>query len=302
MPSWQASTLNLILAYWIKPALRLGKAGLSMARSRTCLRRLDALLPWPRGLVSETGTSGAELLLKYRCEPPLESTTGTLFYIRGGGFCFETPHTHARLLAPLARACHLDVAVANYRLAPEYPFPCAPYDVLKAYLRLLEDRPAHELILMGDSAGGNLALCLLQELKRLGLALPRACVLLSPALDLDRAEGDFPTGIDDPLFTPRTLGRLRDSYLAGADASSVRASPLLGDMEGLPPMLVISGTRELLLADAERLQQKILAVKGQIRLSRYPGLPHAFVLCEALPEARQAREEVIEFVRLSLAG
>lgn len=314
MPSWQASVLNLILSYVARPSISRGKSKLPLGKVRDKMCYLDSRwLPWPERLLSQSFPLSQSQLLHYHLVPDtnlssssLANThplTGSLFYVRGGGFCFKTPHAHGRFLAHLAADCNVDVYVPDYRLAPEHPFPAPLEDVIEAYKALLSRKSAGDIIVMGDSAGGNLALCLLLELKRLSLPLPKACVLLSPALDFAlTGDTELTLAADDPFFTIESLLRLRGAYLAGANPMSPQVSPLEGDLSNLPSMLVIAGTRELLLQDSQRLLQQVSALNGDIRGSFYHNMPHVFPLFEWLPEAVKARREIAEFIRQSLMG
>ena len=129
------------------------------------------------------------------------------------------------MIADISQRCKLDAYIPDYRLAPEHPFPAPFDDVLEAYKRLIALKGAENVILMGDSAGGNLALSLLLELKRLALPLPTACILLSPALDLAlTGDTELILAADDPFFTIEALLRLRGAYLGGADPMSAKVS------------------------------------------------------------------------------
>lgn len=297
MSSWQSSVLNTILSYVARPSISRGKAKVPLTQVREKLIELDKRwIPWPDKLVSATIPLRHSNLLHYvhLTKSPL---LGNLFYVRGGGFCFKTPHAHARLVADIGRRCQLDIYIPDYRLAPEHPFPAPCDDVMEAYLRLIDLKGTNNWVLMGDSAGGNLALSLLLELKRLHLPLPQACVLLSPALDLAiTGDTELILGADDPFFTIESLLRLRGAYLAGADPMSARVSPLQGNLAGLPPLLVIAGTRELLLQDSERLVTQIKASGGEIQGIFYPNMPHVFPMFDLLPEALEAREKISHFV------
>ncbi|GAB1131885.1 MAG: alpha/beta hydrolase [Shewanella algae] len=299
MPSWQASVLNRLLTYVARPSVSRGSAKVPLCGIRRRLLEMDRRwLGWPQELKVEHWPLSHSPLIHYQLPQPREVS---LFYIRGGGFCFKTPHAHARFLADIMRRSLADCYVPDYRLAPEHPFPAACDDVLEAYRMTLEHCDPDKLVLMGDSAGGNLALSLLVQLKQLELPLPRACVLLSPALDLGiTGDTERILAADDPLFTIESLLRLRGAYLAGSNPMSERVSPLYGCFKDLPPILLLAGTRELLLQDAERLQQAVLRDGGRIEAGFYLNMPHVFPLFELLPEAMEARGQIAAFIRNNL--
>lgn len=133
------------------------------------------------------------------------------------------------MIADISQRCKLDAYIPDYRLAPEHPFPAPFDDVLEAYKQLIALKGAENVILMGDSAGGNLALSLLLELKRLALPLPTACILLSPALDLAlTGDTELILAADDPFFTIEALLRLRGAYLGGPTPCQQKFPPCRG--------------------------------------------------------------------------
>lgn len=302
MSSWQASVLNTILSYVARPSLSRGKAKIPLPQMRETLIALDKRWqPLPNS-ISVTAIALEHASLLHYQQAGITQFKGSLFYIRGGGFCFKTPNTHARLFSDISARCELDMYVADYRLAPEFPFPAPLDDVIAAYQALITLKGTSDnIILMGDSAGGNLALSLMQALKRLHLPLPKACVLLSPALDLAfTGDTEAILAADDPFFTLESLLRFRGAYLAGFNPMSAQVSPLYGELENLPPMLVIAGTRELLLQDSERLVTRVRASGGEITSAFYANMPHVFPLFNLLPEALDARAKISHFIHAQL--
>lgn len=270
MSSWQASVLNTILSYVARPSLSRGKAKVPLSQMRQTLIALDKRWQSLPSSINVTSIALDNAQLLHYQQAVAAPFKGSLFYIRGGGFCFKTPNAHARMFSDISARCGLDMYVPDYRLAPEFPFPAPLDDVIAAYQALLALKGASDnIILMGDSAGGNLALSLL-------------------------------LAADDPFFTLESLLRFRGAYLAGFNPMSAQVSPLYGELENLPPMLVIAGTRELLLQDSERLVARVSACGGEITSAFYANMPHVFPLFNLLPEALEARAKISHFIHAQL--
>ncbi len=298
MSSWQSNILNLILSYVAKPSVSRGKSKLPLAEVRKRLFNLDQRWKnWPGNLTSDALELSSSRLLVYKRKHPAQPAKAALFYTRGGGFCFKTPNTHAHFIADIVHHCQLDAFVPDYRLAPEYPFPAPLDDVVEGYQKLMSEHPELPVIVMGDSAGGNLTAALLHEINRLDLKKPDACILISPALDLALlGDAELTLASEDPIFTVEFLFRLRSAYMSGQNPMNERASPLIGDFSEAPPMMVFAGTKELLLQDSVRLVEKVKADGGDIEGHFYPDMPHVFPIIDVIPEASTARKQIHQFI------
>lgn len=231
-------------------------------------------------------------------------TPRVLLYLHGGGFCLRTPQVHARLAGRLALALGCRALVPDYRLAPEYPFPTAPEDCFRAYRWLLEQgiAPA-DIVVAGDSAGGNLTLATLLMARDSGLPLPACGVCLSPGTDLSL--GGFTLVSNerrDPMFRLQSLLIMKHAYLAGADPSDPLASPINASFQDLPPLLFQVGDTELLLDHATRAYERARAAALHTQLSVWRGMPHVFQAFASLPEAAQAVAEIAAFVERVAGG
>jgi monoterpene epsilon-lactone hydrolase len=192
------------------------------------------------------------------------------------------------------------VLFPEYRLAPEHPFPAAIYDVLAAWhwLRTDQDLSATSIAVIGDSAGGGLAVALLVAVRDAGEPLPAAAVLMSPTVDLTSSGASMTDRADqDPISTPAMLRQFASDYLAGADARTPLASPLFAALAGLPPLLVQAGTADLLLSDSERLATAAAAAGVDVTLEIGEGLPHVYQLMLGTPEAAEATDQIGKFLR-----
>ncbi len=222
-----------------------------------------------------------------------------ILYFHGGGYVMGSAETHAYLMQNLARAGRSVVVGIDYRLAPEHAFPAALDDARAAYRALLEQHPAERIAVAGDSAGGGLTLALLLALRDAQEALPAAAAVLSPWTDL-AATGDSvrTRAASDPMVRAEGLARMASAYLAGADAKTPLASPLYGDLSGLPPLLVLVGGREILYDDAIRLSARAAAAGVAVKTIDEPELFHVWpAFAPILPEGQAAVETIARFLR-----
>ncbi|SFK30876.1 alpha/beta hydrolase [Methylorubrum salsuginis] len=221
-----------------------------------------------------------------------------LLYLHGGGFIACSARMYRPITGHFARA-GFRVFAPDYRLAPEDPFPAGVEDCAAAWRALSARGPA---VIAGDSAGGNLSLATLVEARRLGLPLPTAAALFSPATDLVGRSPSFRTNARrDAMFRPEALTRLVPAYLDGADPADPRASPIEADLSGFPPLLIHVGAREILRDDSLRLADKARAAGVPVSLRVFPVVPHAWQLAESfLPEAQASLTEAAVFLRRAL--
>ena len=230
-------------------------------------------------------------------------TAPICLYLHGGAFVMGGLNSHRDLAAQLARRAQIRLLMVDYRLAPEHPFPAALDDALAVYRALLaQGIPAQRLLLGGDSAGGNLALGTAQAIQAQGLPLPAALVLFSPWLDLT---GQSPSrqanAATDVMLSQQVLDEAAALYAPGKALDDARLSPLFGTLAGLPPCLLVASRAEILIDDARRLQQQVLAAGGQVELLEWANTPHAFpVMARYLPEGRAALDQTARFIRQQL--
>lgn len=175
-----------------------------------------------------------------------------LVYFHGGGYSFCSVNSHRKVVGHLAKAAGCRALNVGYRLAPEHPYPAVVTDALAAYQWLLaQGTDPRKVAVGGDSAGGGLAAALLLKLRGEGLPQPAAGVLLSPWVDLAMAGDSLTTraGLDARQTAAGTTW-CGDLYLSGHDPRDPYASPLYGDLIGLPPLYIQAGDCNILVDDA----------------------------------------------------
>jgi acetyl esterase/lipase len=230
---------------------------------------------------------------------------GVILHLHGGGFALGSAHSSAGLASSLARLTGLSVVSVGYRLAPESPYPAAVEDTVSAYRALLEREGGSEnIVVSGESAGGNLAVELLLAIRSEGLAQPAAAVLLSPMTDLTVTGESYRTkAAADPNITAAAIRTRVADYLdgTGVDPADPRVSPIFADLTGLPPLLIQAGSNEVLLDDATRLAVRAAADNVPVILDVVPDVPHVFQAFSAvLEEGAVALDRVGRFVRSHL--
>ena len=221
----------------------------------------------------------------------------TLLYLHGGAFLLRTLNAHMDLAAGIAREAGLEQAVLPiYRLAPECPYPAAIDDCMAAYVGLLNRGvPPSRIALGGDSAGGGLVLKLLMRLRERGLPLPCCGVLISPFTDMSCSGRSIVTNAGvDPMFGRISTLHVR-FYLGANDPRDPLCSPLFGNFDGLPPLMVQVGSTERLLDDSLRLATRVRRAGGTLHLQVWNEMPHVWQAM-ALPESAQAIAALGQFI------
>ncbi len=222
-----------------------------------------------------------------------------IFYLHGGGYTVGSPVSHRAMTTGLAEMVNTKVFSLDYRLSPENKFPAPVDDALNAYNWLLENGlTADKIILIGDSAGGGLALALVHKLKALGLALPRAMALFSPWTDLTLSGDSIRKNQKScVMLNDLVLESCTAAYLGGEDPTNILASPLLGDFSDFPPLLIYASSTEALLDDARRVAEKAKASGADVTLNIWNKQPHAWpIFYPFVPESKRVLLEVARFI------
>jgi len=294
MHSWQAYTL---VFFFRMKRLLLDKPGeLNVEKDR---RELETMAKYFKSLTPITCTPvtangvPAEWII-----PQGLSTERVILYIHGGSFNSGSIISHRPLAANIAIACQARALIIDYRLAPEFPYPAALQDSLSAYEWLLANGiPANQIAVMGDSAGGTLTLALLIQLREQGKPLPALAACLSPGTDFSMwgESWRFNKG-KDFMLDQRNIQKSIDIYLRDVDRRSPLVSPVYGDLQGLPPILLQVGSDEVLLTDATRFVEKAKAAGVPATLEVWEGMQHVWQYTASfLPEARSAIHNIGAF-------
>lgn len=220
-----------------------------------------------------------------------------ILYCHGGGYSTGSSLYARTLTGKLASSTSMDVLSFDYRLAPENPYPAAAKDAMQVwnYLMLL-GYGARDIIVAGDSAGGNLALSLVLKLKEEQRLLPRGLILMSPWTDLTSSGKSHVTKADiDPVLNAAYLAKMIGNYAKGQELNNPYISPLFGDYEGFPPTYIQVGSNEILADDSVMLYKKLLKANVSVKLDVFKGMWHVFQM-SPFKTAYEAMDKNAEFI------
>jgi len=232
--------------------------------------------------------------------PKIDAAHCAILYLFGGGHIISSVNSRRKFAGHLANAAGCRVLIADYRLAPEHPFPADVEDATAAYRWLLElDHDPTHLAIGGESSAGGLTMSTLLSLRRLGIPLPAGAFLLSPWIDLTCGGETHQTKREvDLTVTTAGLRRMVKRYLGDHDPYDPLVAPLEADLSGLPPFLIQVGGDEILLDDAVQLARRAGMAGTMATLEIWPSMQHFFQIAVGLfPEAGAAVARIGAWLR-----
>ena len=228
-------------------------------------------------------------------KPKKTLSDSRILYGFGGGFVSGSAFEDLTIAVPISALAELEVIIPEYKLAPENPWPAACEEFFTVYSSLSDTLAA----IVGESAGGNLALVALLKAKKLGLKMPKSAVLFSPWCNL-KNEGDsleFNEG-RDPTLSIRQSIAAADHYASGQDLTNPEISPLFGVFDStFPKILISSGTRDLLLSQSIQLTSLLRSSGVSVDLRIWEGLWHVFEWNADLPESIISIKQITDFLK-----
>lgn len=233
----------------------------------------------------------------YTLAPLSGGGSAQLLYLHGGAHVAEVSPFHWRLMAELVETTGCTAHVPVFPLAPEHTYRPAYAMVNEVYRALAAAHDPSQLVLMGDSAGGGLALALAQGFAALGLPQPRDIVLISPWLDLTVSNPAIPAlEADDPWLARPGLAEAGRWWAGDEDPALPHLSPLHGALQGLGRLTVFIGTRDLLLADCRALRDRAAAQGVHVEMHEAAGMVHVWPLLP-VKQATAARAAIAQIAR-----
>lgn len=241
-----------------------------------------------------------------------------LLYLHGGAYIAGSPKSHRALTSKLSELAGVAVLAIDYRMLPEHRRIAGIEDCRKAYCWLLENGPegagkAGQVFVAGDSAGGNLTLSLIAWVRDLGLPAPTAAVAFSPATDGTLSSPSLKRNLSTDLMLGPMFGKLTKVpafallwfgwWVFRLRPNDPQVSPVLGDLSGLPPVLIQASTSEMLIDDARRYVNKAVAAGSPARLQTWDHMVHVWqIFHDDLSEGRDALAEVAKFLKEASAA
>jgi acetyl esterase/lipase len=278
-----------------------------IAFQRRWLGILSASAPGPKGIEGSDVWAGDVRVARYRegagPGPADAASRDAIVFVHGGGFVAGSADGYAAFAGWLASTTGADVYVPEYRLAPEHPHPTPTDGVFAGYRAVLDlGYSPRRTAVVGDSAGGNLAVATVRTLPEMNVPSPAALVLISPWLDLTLTSASVSANARrDPMLRRSWLEQSSRSYAGDLHRSDPRISPLFADLSTLPPTLIQVGSDEILLDDSIRFADRAWAAGAEVELQRFEGWWHDFqTSAGTLRVAHDALVDVAGFLKRRL--
>lgn len=219
-----------------------------------------------------------------------------IVYLHGGGFVNSFASQQWNFMCRLIDALGCPVIAPNYPHAPEYYVHDVFDFLLPLYDEVASVAGSANIIVMGDSSGGGIALALAQLLREKGRAQPANVILLSPWLDASLSHPDLPVFDKiDPFLDMEGLKYAGAVYARDVDPTHYLVSPVYGNLKGLAPISLFIGTRDILFPDCAKLRDRAAREGVKLNYREYEAMLHDWMLI-SLPESKQVLKEIVEIV------
>ena len=222
-----------------------------------------------------------------------------LVFFHGGGYVLNPGKSGLTEAVQLAGIGGYTIIGIDYRMAPQYPFPAAIDDGFAVYQELIKTVPAEKIGVFGTSTGGAMSLILPLQCQDRGLPLPGAVMAGTPWSDIGKVGDTYFSNEGDDNVLVSYEGWLKEAalvYANGHDLTDPYLSPVYGDYSKFPPLMLVSGTRDLFLSNTVRVQEKMLKAERPVELVVYEGISHAqYYFNPDAPETKQHYVNVTNF-------
>ena len=221
-----------------------------------------------------------------------------VYYIHGGGFVTGSPNSRKMFTSYLTDKISYNVYAIDYSLAPEKPFPNGLNDCVNGYLELIKLYDSNNIILIGESAGGNLVLSLLLKIKELKLPYPKMAFSLSPCVQFDKVLDSYINNVKTEGMVDNLSEEVLDIYLS-KDSSLLTnplVAPLYGDFSGVCPVYLFVSSSEVLYDDSVLMHNKLKECGVKTELFIRKGMVHTWIVIPASPEAKKDLNKISKII------
>lgn len=219
---------------------------------------------------------------------PNNSQSDTIIlFLHGGAYYANMTRMHWRLVEQVLLKTNATIVVPNYPLAPESTCKDTYRMLHAAYLRVLDNFPTKQIVFMGDSAGGGLALGFAQKIRNEGVRQPQQIILFSPWLDVTMSNPNIAM-VDkfDKILSVKGLKMAGSQYAGDCNVRDYRVSPIYGNFANLGRISIFIGTHDVLVADARKLKHLLNEQQIDFNYFEYPGMFHDWILAANLAETK----------------
>jgi acetyl esterase/lipase len=248
-------------------------------------------------IVEKSYLDGRQILTM---KPKSGSSGKYIFYIHGGGYVANIANNaYDTYINKYIDGTGATMVLPDYGLAPYHTFKEGYAFIEKAYMKLVSEVGANNIFLLGDSAGGGFVLGFTQKLKLENKPLPKELILLAPWLDITLVNPDI-AKIQDPILNIESLKEAGLAWAANTDPKFYQLSPIYGNLEGLPPMNIFIGGRDMFLADNIKLRKLMSDKCLPLTFYEYPQMPHVWMgIISSLPESKKAIAQIVDIINKS---
>ncbi|MEI6123732.1 MAG: alpha/beta hydrolase [Bacteroidota bacterium] len=231
-------------------------------------------------------------------QPLQQASNTTILYLHGGAYMANLIKFHWDFIEALVRKTNATVIVPDYPLAPHANCMDVYAFITEIYKQWLQTTPAGHIVIMGDSAGGGLALGFAENLKKEHIKQPSQIILLSPWLDITMSNPDIRlTNKKDKMLEINSLQAAGQMYAANLQPTNYLVSPIYGDFSGLGKISLFIGTHDILVADARKFKQMAMQQQIAINYFEYPKMFHVWMVVTNLKESQNALEQVVALIK-----
>jgi acetyl esterase/lipase len=254
----------------------------------------------PRHLFSEFNIDITEVCGRkvYSIAPKGNSTGKYVLYLHGGAYIHSIYRQHWKFAAKIIRETNCTFILPDYALAPACTYADAFIMLEAIYKSLLAKADAKDIILMGDSAGGGLALALAEKQRNDGATQSAQIILLAPWLDVSMSNPDIKeVQKKDAILRAKSLVVAGKAWAGGSSTDNYLVSPVYGSLDGLPMVSIFIGTHDILIADCRKLKA-IMEQKGiPVNYFEYPKMFHDWMMLTSLKESKKAISQICSLIK-----